>query len=333
MKIFFLLFFIMGSAEARSLLESGGSSVGSGGYSVVCWNQQGIGVAEALDLYEGRLENNYNYSDYPGMNSLQIARIFANKIDASMKLDPNSQYAVSRKLEYVAAHMHFLPPDSPLKQSYDTRFELKNSNCKLVQTINFNSSIDFSAALWTKHNVLNQAALMVHEALYWHLRELGSEVDSRRVRKVVSYLFAGGELSPISPNIPKSISRTQECYAKPKGSNILSTSFVSYVNENGVLTLRFKRISGFKLVAESKLNSDQIFSFNSFAIDKTLAKKEVVQGELESVSESNSKLQLEWGQGKIRLTGLILGDFPVDEEVNCTNWDFKAGAGLSEQVD
>jgi hypothetical protein len=155
----------------------------------------------SLDLYEGFLENGYSYLNNSMPSAEELAWEVAKKINKAIGYtDTTGRHitinsSISSKVKIVAKNLTF--EEQELQFTNDSKFQKLFPTCKLVQTINFHEKIGVNRELWQEHSKLDQASLLLHEAIYWYLRSQGKEADSRRVRRLVAYLFSGGELTSV----------------------------------------------------------------------------------------------------------------------------------------
>lgn len=307
-----------GLARESILQEGGGNSVGVGGHSVACWSGGRLNTLEALDLYEGRMRFNYNYElqrNNQGSDPVAIALIYARKIDYALGV--RNSAGVENKLGDVVRNVRLNPGDLPLRQTYDSKFVVTDPNCRLVQTFNFNRHIDLSEGLWSRHSAIDKAALYLHEALYWHLREIGRELDSRRVRKVVSYLFAGGDLMPVAPFIPRNSSLIQLCESTGKSSRD-GTSFTAYQDEEGYLNLAFHQIGGMRMMNRTQIRSPEKMRPESAGIQPSSGGGQAIRRTFyASQADSLFDVTVIWGRGTVEVIGSFAGEQPIHDYLTC----------------
>jgi hypothetical protein len=316
--IFLLLPF--SSVAAGALLDNGGSSFGNGGHSVRCVapGARDWSAPESLDLYEGRLDHNY---EYPNLASEKEAETYAfaltRKLDLASSFDDISgmrfgrNYSLTAKLRFILKQRVFL--DSELLATDDAKFSGLDPNCQLVQTINFGREILFNQALWSAHSPVEQSALLLHEAIYWQLRSQGRETDSRRVRRLVAYLISGRDLAKVIQPAVKALPTTQFCRSKSLDIT-KATELYATINSSGNLELYFRKLGNFRMLAETLVAGPAVptplpFDRIDFAF----------QGELQSVLDKNSHFSFAWDANRQELSirGLLEKDYPIEEILEC----------------
>src|SRR5688572_3302365 len=86
--------------------------------------------------------------------------------------------------------------------------------------------------VWNKFSDADKAGLLIHEALYRRLRELGDST-SDRARKVVGYLFGGHEFHGLLDGAPL---KFLTCWSNDKEA---SFRFIVYPANSGTVTAHF----------------------------------------------------------------------------------------------
>jgi hypothetical protein len=310
---------ILSAASAE--FEGGGSSFGNGGHSVICSNQGQWSAPIALDLYEGRLENSYTYPTSIDFSAEEIALGFAKKMDKAIgysditgrHISKNS--SISSKVRIVAKNLTF--EDNEVEFTHDSRFQNLEANCKLVQTINFQKQIRVSKSLWQEHSIIDQAALLLHESIYWYLRSQGKETDSRRVRRLVAYLFSGGELTSVIDSQKWKIPNSQVCRSRTR-SVFKDTEFYVFENQSGNTEIQFRRLGKYRMLSRTTLIGARSSNENTPAIHWE-RESGSIEGYINSISDKNTKIKLSWNSGRneIRLEGMFEGEYPIDDLLVC----------------
>ncbi len=161
---------------------------GNGGYSVVCRNDDGtIASAELLDIYEGRLIHNLNYSK----NSLNVAARLSAVQYKTLNNRPFSDKFI-REIKNIYSNLVFIPEGNELALTEDAFPSIKKKDCQFEQLANYtnNGEIIVSQEIYHHLDNLNRAALIVHEAVYAIRRKALGENTSTASRKLTAYLMA-----------------------------------------------------------------------------------------------------------------------------------------------
>lgn len=317
--LFLLLFQV--EANARIIFESGGSSFGNGGHSVQCWleSQKEWTKPQSLDLYEGQRDLGYTYpSIQSSLEAQNYALTLARKVDVAVGVSDfigrrySKNSTLSGKLRLILQRAIFV--QQPLKATHDAKFQGLEKNCQLLQTINFGSQILFFQPLWEQHSYVDQSALLLHEAIYWYLRSQGKETDSRRVRRIVSYLIQGGDLPPVVEEKEGKKSDTQICKSKDV-SPFRHSEIYAYVNQENQLEIQFRRLGNYRMLSKT-LGKGPIIRTN-LAFDREPLE---FSTSLESIADRNSAVWLKWNPDTQALSvkGMIEGDLPIQDELVCT---------------
>ena len=182
---------------------------GGGGKGIVCRDNAGKTMSvELLDLWEERTIRGQTQLPSTGNVAQDVAQALA-------KLKFVSQSRISiydgtqvrcRENDCVASEMQ-KTADAFLNKSpkvvrlrgvklIDTKDAMEiavPADCAVEQIVNYQpegGSIVVNEDLYEKMDVLNQAALIVHESLYSYLRHWGNELNSIRVRRAVGAAFS-----------------------------------------------------------------------------------------------------------------------------------------------
>ena len=161
---------------------------GNGGYSVVCRNDDGtIASAELLDIYEGRLIHNLNYTN----NSLTVAALLS---AAQYKVLTEKSFSDKfiREIRSIHSNLVFIPEGNVLESTEDALPSIKKKDCQFEQLANYtdNGEIIVTQEIYDHLDNLNKAALVVHEAVYAIRRKALGESTSVASRKLTAYLMA-----------------------------------------------------------------------------------------------------------------------------------------------
>ncbi len=181
---------------------------GGGGQGIVCIDAPtGKLNVELLDLYEWRSQN-------PDMPLITGTGDLAADVDAAIirlryaypsdrKGKPDPDLFVYRLREQA---IQFLDPENkkllrrhgetiaPTNDAYSVAWPV---NCPPQQIVNYQAGdrIWMNEDYYDAMNEINQAALIVHEALYSLLWNWGQEDSSVRVRRAVGFVFSGNSFS------------------------------------------------------------------------------------------------------------------------------------------
>lgn len=184
---------LLGLSPALSLADEGGSG-GNGGQSVICRDvESGEYRVDAFDTFEGTFLFGHDYARSPRHSTaLGLALELAARVDAVTA----SPIRLTERVRRVAAAIlaSRAHPELPLTRDIAPLYLPRS--CELVQTLVFekDETIKVNKLAWGRLDLLGQAALYLHEAVYWHLRDVRGEADSRRTRRIVSFLLNGGDL-------------------------------------------------------------------------------------------------------------------------------------------
>lgn len=320
MTILALLLLPLASLASGVLLDNGGSSFGNGGHSVRCMISESGSWSppQSLDLFEGKKDFAH---EYPQISSETEAETYAfalaRKIDLASSFDDvtgmrfGKHYSLTAKLRYILRHRVFVK--SELTPTDDAKLQGLSPGCELVQTINFGNEILVNEALWEAHSAIDKAALLLHEAIYWHLRSQGRETDSRRVRRLVSYLISGRELAKVVDPAIKQQKTTQFCRSKSLDIR-KATELYATINTNGQLELYFRKLGNFRMLAQTLVTGPEIRSTLPFDREDIS-----FRGELRSVLDRNTHLEISWDANRQELSihGLFEKDYPIEEILDC----------------
>ncbi|MGZ3723120.1 MAG: hypothetical protein ACXVA9_09330, partial [Bdellovibrionales bacterium] len=140
----------------------------------------------------------------------------------------------------------------------DDSYELaKPRDCEIEQIVNFQATgrILIDQDLFDKMDMINQAALITHEAYYSYLRFAGGDTNSVRTRRATGYVISGGVFSlPPSPVINK---QAIWCYTDNNDIEHRDTISIyrmdSTAPSNEKLGISPLRVYGTRLVGQSHL--------------------------------------------------------------------------------
>ena len=187
-QIIFGISLLISSPIAFSSLGTGSSG---GGYSVVCRNADGqINSAELLDLYEA--SHKFGLHLVESQNDIQkdYADSFQRIHKKNPNMDPFPYSQVDSAYNWFFSNTSFLDSVKPINDIGHTPQII--SGCHLEQVaafLDFESRVEIKNEIWEKLNLLNKAALMVHELMYRQFRELNDRT-SEEVRANVACMFS-----------------------------------------------------------------------------------------------------------------------------------------------
>jgi hypothetical protein len=221
-----------------------------GGNAVVCKAEDGsIASAELLDLYEGRYINHLVYpaSSEPALSqALAAARRISSIAFSGDRL--------AQTVQRVQSQIQFLPKGFGIQPINDSdSVILPPANCQIVQVARYepNGTIFVNADVWQLLSAQNQAALLLHEALYWELRLFG-EKNSKRARIAVATAFSDRSIDAYDSGVPKS---GEACVTTGSSPNLFPwATFASYPNADGNGTvIQFWTFAGMPMLSKSTI--------------------------------------------------------------------------------
>jgi hypothetical protein len=316
---------------ATGTVSAAGISIGNGGHSLACTDSSGRVGFETFDLYEGRALFGYAYpQDNPNLDPFKLARSLASRMDQALTTIPGFLEEpvdnLASKVDYVRAAMKFLPPGVGLKGTGDIQEFIEiPANCKFVQTVNFRDSnlVYVNTDAWNALDRVSQAALYLHEAVYWYMRETGVETDSRRARKAVAYMMSGGSLTPRTA-LPSGIGKAQFCRSRNQNPETWDwdTKLFAYRDHSGALVLQFLQIDGHRVITKTTLSAQVSGGISEFPIDARAQKVRSVTAALISPIDVDAILKIKWGMGNISLTGTMQPHDTVNDPLVCDGINF-----------
>ncbi len=225
---------------------------GGGGKTVVCRNADGsIHSAEILDLYEGRTIHQLKYSESSEAWKNQAYLVLEKSGVSVWQSMPRS--GIYDWFLNATQHLVFLPEGTKLKQIDDSFEAVIPVGCVLEQTVNYvnDNQILVDTEIWNALSETQKAALMLHEAIYRHLRSSG-EKDSRRARHLNAHIVSGGKVEAIFPGN----SYFGLCNGGEKFAN---TAFYVFETPGHPerLRLQFSHLGGRKLLSAAYVDLDR----------------------------------------------------------------------------
>lgn len=235
MKNFFLIILLSVSPYANAGAISGG-----GGKAVVCRDANGeITSAQTLDLYEGRTFYGLNIPESDKlMKATHIQRALA-------AIPPSSRGLIEAYTGIVQSGMR-ISYGMELEPIDDALLIGVPKGCKAEQAANYfnDKQILVNGDIWDKMPAIEQAALILHEAIYATARLTGAK-DSQRSRHVVASLFD----SATSWIDPMDAAPTDHLKCIAKG-----TYFLAYKAADGRWILQFQMLGGHQVMSKKTVN-------------------------------------------------------------------------------
>lgn len=310
-NIFILLYLVALLPSAFALADSGSGSVtvGNGGKVVACKISDGSIRYEALDIFEW--SNHYQFPNFrAGADSYQIARGAVDALDDAQYGFDDPYYAspaaIQPRMDYFAEFLRNAEPGKPAEPTNDVgEVILLPPNCELVQAVNFfdTNKIQINLEIWHQLSPLSQAAFLLHEPVYWYLREPGVERDSKRTRRIVAFLLSGRKVVPTS-RLPKGINEVQYCVSKKKDSeHLYPTRLLAYRSGRNETVVQFINVGGYRMLTRTTLTGR--VASNGLAMDVDGPELQTITGPLDSVIDKNAQVQLSWGRGRLDVSGFL----------------------------
>lgn len=202
-----------------------GADISGGGKVVVCRDQsQKILSAELLDLFEQRAL--YGLKTMPlGSDVMQSVGQIKDKLSA-LYMNAKFMTPKSDSVDKAVKAFRLLPHGVALLPIDDAAEIAVPIGCALEQLAAFqgNTTLLVNRDIWDALDPINQAALYIHEGLYYYERNSG-DTNSKRTRKAVAYLFSDASLVPLFADMP-AVSKT--CTAAINGDENHSQFFFFY---------------------------------------------------------------------------------------------------------
>jgi hypothetical protein len=258
--LFVMLIFSIFQARAR------GHDQGNGGVGVFCENSEGQKNLQLFDLYEGQillgLTPVATGADFKRVASLMLTKF--SDLFPDQKMEDELQNNLSETIQ----KLNILPSGVGLELTEDVGNFIRPKSCDIVQIVNYRNTgeVYIDSDLWNILDSTHKAASLVHEAIYWYLRQAGNEIDrqtgklkrveldSARVRKIVSYLFSNLKLKTLGTEAGGPNGNRIKCSNQDDlmAKNFGSTEFV-LLKDLGRVKGRFIRINGKLMVARSEI--------------------------------------------------------------------------------
>lgn len=195
-------------------LSLGASAEGTrgGGKGVVCRDKNGkVKSVELLDLWEAKMLYKRKIKTSNASTQTQVAQALTgvgpalNPFGDERNPGPYGSFGeVAQKNLQQTAQLFFKNSEQlrwlegvSLSLTDDSYEIAKPADCEIEQIADFKDLpgvLYINADLYRKMNATNQAALIVHEAIYYQIRSMTREDNSLRVRRAVGYIFSGNKL-------------------------------------------------------------------------------------------------------------------------------------------
>ena len=182
-----------------SAMASATEREGHGGRAIVCRNEAGIiQSAQLLDLWEAA---NLPRKDN-GFNPLEITRkpapVDEQVLDARARIESVNEHAhktISQAVDSVKSDIQVM--NVQMRRIDDSNDFAYPKDCHSEQLANYTNDygIIVNKEIWDMLEPTDQAAFILHEAVYKTERELLKENNSDHARKVVGYLFSASPLT------------------------------------------------------------------------------------------------------------------------------------------
>lgn len=172
--------------------EKSGGVTSGGGASIICFNQKNqIKSAELLDLYEGRNRFNYSITNQNTSATSQIVKAIT-KIQ-----DPFYREKITEITYQIIDQVQFLPGQIVMPAPTDLGSEylpILPAGCQIASVGFFENdgTLRISKTIYDLLKPTDKAALFLHEAVYFLLRQSSQESDSTHTRKIVAQLMSTG---------------------------------------------------------------------------------------------------------------------------------------------
>lgn len=179
----FLALFVL-SLSLPALASTG---AGNGGISVVCRDSDNkIISAELLEIYEGKTlyQKTYDHSQ----NNLKH---ILSAVEDQLKVSSIYIEKYQKEMELIHKNIIFVPKGHKIELTEDALPVISQKNCRLEQLANYTPAGDvlISQEIYESLDILNKAALYVHEAVY-AVRRHAKDTTSVRTRRLVRELMA-----------------------------------------------------------------------------------------------------------------------------------------------
>lgn len=171
---------------------------GGGGKGILCGNE-----LFTLDLFEARKNGLMPLSSFGSLSEnlkkfgVELAKHFSESND--IFYDPQIETMILKEMnDSVVSRFQDIPTGTRLSLTNDATLPILPSHCQVVQIAVYakDGTIHRDSEYWSKLNVVEQAALIVHEWIYHRARQYGA-LDSDESRKVLGHIFSGHNPEPL----------------------------------------------------------------------------------------------------------------------------------------
>lgn len=205
MRKIYLKFIILAVSFLLPLAANATREVGNGGTGVYCKNEKDPKKrVQLFDLYEGSvllkivpLESPLEFKDY----ALGFSAYLDNMIGGPTSFHDRIQYIIN-SIQFVEAGQGLVSTD-------DLDNFIYPKNCDLVQILNYKDGrVWVDGDYWNQLSNINQAAAILHEAIYAYAREqdesssaADGDFNSARTRQIVALLMAGRKIDKVDDSL------------------------------------------------------------------------------------------------------------------------------------
>jgi hypothetical protein len=192
-NLFFWTALCMAIAPAKLALAG---AAGHGGAAVVCASS-----AEMLDLYEGSNVYGLTFTQPTSGTPAAVANAVLNKLNNY----PAFKALLKQEIAGVLENARVMDIGAQNIPTDDVFPIITHAGCSITTAamyVNNEDIILVDNGIFNSFNVLNQAALYLHEAVFKIAREHGNALNSIAARKITAYLLSnGGDFTSINREI------------------------------------------------------------------------------------------------------------------------------------
>lgn len=167
-----------------------GGKEGHGGAVVVCYSKdKELKSATVLDIWEQREEHGLNPKAF-NLEYYQIAETLASRLEY---VDPIFFKSYRKELGRIHKNMKEVGAQSSLEPVKDYWPYIKPElGCKIEQLAVYKGDgyIIYEPKFWSRLDAYNKAALLIHETIFYILRDQELVHDSHKARTIVAYLMS-----------------------------------------------------------------------------------------------------------------------------------------------
>jgi hypothetical protein len=218
--------YIVVSTIFLTSISQAGVKEGGGGNAVVCRDLQGkIKSAELQDIFEARMLFGLNVpsSELPHQEQLDA---MLNRVKQAQQNGwrPDWNEIIPKS---IADDLILLPSGVGLGEIDDTQPTIVPKGCKLERLALYDDrygQLFVDSEIWNHLGETNRAALLLHENVYYYLRQHAGETTSDRTRYAVGYVASDLPLKNIFDGIPSGVELIN-CWVPSNDKNSSSTPF------------------------------------------------------------------------------------------------------------